>query len=54
MRQERMQKYLSEAQSYDLVVFDEAHKLSASFEPDGTVKKSKRYQLAEQDCGGEQ
>ena len=48
LRQERMQNYLFEAQSYDLVVFDEAHKLSARYEPDGTVHKSKRYELAEQ------
>ena len=47
LRQERMQEYLFEAQPYDLIVFDEAHKLSASFESDGTVRKSKRYQLAE-------
>ena len=47
LRQERMQSYLSEAPSYDLVVFDEAHKLSARYEWDGTVTKSKRYQLAE-------
>ena len=52
LRQERMQNYLFEAPSYDLVVFDEAHKLSASFEPDGTVKKSKRYQLAERIATG--
>jgi SNF2 family DNA or RNA helicase len=48
LRQERMQNYLFEAQPYDLVVFDEAHKLSARFESDGTVDKSKRYELAEQ------
>ena len=47
LRQERMQDYLFEAQPYDLVVFDEAHKLSARYEPDGTVDKSKRYELAE-------
>ncbi len=47
LRQERMQEYLFEGQSYDLVVFDEAHKLSAQYERDGTVDKSKRYQLAE-------
>lgn len=33
--------------TYDLVVFDEAHKLSARYEPDGTVDTSKRYELAE-------
>ena len=48
LRQERMQNYLFEAQPYDLVVFDEAHKLSARYEPDETVDKSKRYELAEQ------
>ena len=47
LRQERMQEYLFNAQPYDLIVFDEAHKLSASFESDGTVRKSKRYQLGE-------
>ena len=48
LRQERMQNYLFEAQPYDLIVFDEAHKLSARYESDGTVDKSKRYELAEQ------
>ena len=48
LRQERMQEYLLEAQPYDLVVFDEAHKLSARYESDGTEDKSKRYELAEQ------
>ena len=47
LRQEQMQEYLFEAPSYDLVVFDEAHKLSARFERDKTVTKSQRYQLAE-------
>ena len=47
LRQERMQEYLFEAPSYDLVVFDEAHKLSARYEWDGAVTKSKRYELAE-------
>ena len=47
LRQERMQDYLFEAQPYDLVVFDEAHKLSARYDSDGTVDKSKRYELAE-------
>ena len=44
---DRMQTCLFEAQPYDLVVFDEAHKLSARYESDGTVDKSKRYELAE-------
>ena len=48
LRQDRMQDCLFEAQPYDLVVFDEAHKLSARFEGDGSVYKSKRYELAEQ------
>ena len=47
LRQERMQDCLFEARPYDLVVFDEAHKLSARYESDGTVDKSKRYELAE-------
>ena len=47
LRQERMQDCLFEAPPYDLVVFDEAHKLSARYEADGTVDKSKRYELAE-------
>ena len=47
LRQERMQDCLFEAQPYDLVVFDEAHKLSARYESDGTIDKSKRYELAE-------
>ncbi len=47
LRQERMQECLFEAQPYDLIVFDEAHKLSANYESDGTVRKSKRYELAE-------
>ena len=32
---------------YDLVVFDEAHKLSAHREPDYRVRKTSRYKLAE-------
>lgn len=32
---------------YDLVVFDEAHKLSAHREPDRTIRKTDRYRLAE-------
>ena len=32
---------------YDLVVFDEAHKLSARREPDSRVRKTDRYRLAE-------
>ena len=47
LRQKPMQDCLFEAQPYDLVVFDEAHKLSERYESDGTVDKSKRYELAE-------
>ena len=36
---------------YDLVVFDEAHKLSASRQPDFRVRKTGRYQLAEAIAG---
>lgn len=32
---------------YDLVIFDEAHKLSANIEPDLRVRKTERYRLAE-------
>jgi len=32
---------------YDLVIFDEAHKLSADREPDFYVRKTNRYRLAE-------
>ena len=34
-------------EAYDLVVFDEAHKLSVDRLPDGTVRRTRRYQLAE-------
>ena len=33
--------------AYDLVVFDEAHKLSADRQPDFGVRKTDRYKLAE-------
>ncbi len=36
---------------YDLFVFDEAHKLSARRNPDGTISKTDRYLLAEALCG---
>ncbi|MGQ0604502.1 MAG: helicase-related protein [Anaerolineales bacterium] len=45
---ERMHKHLSDAPPYDLVIFDEAHKLSARRNVDGTVDKSNRYQMAEE------
>ena len=38
-------------QPYDLVVFDEAHKLSARIESDGTPRKTDRYRMAEAICG---
>lgn len=37
----------SDTEPYDLVVFDEAHKLSANRMPDFTVSKTRRYRLAE-------
>jgi superfamily II DNA or RNA helicase/DNA-binding XRE family transcriptional regulator len=36
---------------YDLVIFDEAHKLAARRNPDGTISKTERYRLAEALCG---
>ena len=39
--------------AYDLVVFDEAHKLSANRQPDFRVRKTGRYKLAEAIAGGE-
>lgn len=46
---ERVFSRLSEAASnpYDLVVFDEAHKLAADREPDFRIRKTDRYKLAE-------
>ena len=38
--------------AYDLVVFDEAHKLSANRQPDFRVRKTGRYKLAEAIAGG--
>jgi SNF2 family DNA or RNA helicase len=37
----------SAVEPYDLVIFDEAHKLSADREPDLTIRKTNRYRLAE-------
>jgi superfamily II DNA or RNA helicase len=34
-------------QPYDLVIFDEAHKLSADRQPDFTIRRTDRYRLAE-------
>lgn len=45
---ERMRKHLFDAPPYDLVIFDEAHKLSARRNADGTVDTSNRYALAEE------
>jgi transcriptional regulator with XRE-family HTH domain len=36
---------------YDLVVFDEAHKLACHRDPDGTVRPTERYRLAEAIAG---
>ena len=46
---ERMFRRLADSATppYDLVVFDEAHKLSAHREPDYRVRKTDRYRLAE-------
>jgi superfamily II DNA or RNA helicase/transcriptional regulator with XRE-family HTH domain len=40
-----------EVAPYDLVIFDEAHKLAARRNPDGTVSKTDRYRIAEALCG---
>jgi superfamily II DNA or RNA helicase len=37
----------AEVEPYDLVVFDEAHKLSADRQPDLTIRKTDRYRVAE-------
>ncbi len=42
----RMRSHIREARPYDLVVFDEAHKLSAYRDADLTVRASRRYELA--------
>ena len=47
LARERMYTAYEAAPPYDLVVFDEAHKLSAWREADLTVRKSLRYQAAE-------
>ena len=46
---ERMFSRLQDSigEPYDLVIFDEAHKLSADREPDFSVRKTDRYLLAE-------
>ncbi len=50
---ERMFGHLKndETEAYDLVVFDEAHKLSANRQPDFRVRKTDRYKLAEAIAG---
>lgn len=52
---ERMFNHLKDPQTnaYDLVVFDEAHKLSADRQPDFRVRKTDRYRLAEALSGAE-
>ena len=52
---ERMFSHLKDPQTdaYDLVVFDEAHKLSADRQPDFRVRKTDRYKLAEALAGAE-
>ena len=37
----------ADTEPYDLVIFDEAHKLSARRDPDGTFRATDRYRLAE-------
>lgn len=46
---ERMFSRLQEVgvEPYDLVIFDEAHKLSARKDPDGTFRATERYRLGE-------
>ncbi len=46
---ERMFKRLQETgvEPYDLVIFDECHKLAADRQPDFTIRKTDRYKLAE-------
>ena len=50
---ERMFGRLAEdsTEAYDLVVFDEAHKLSADRQPDLRLRKTERYRLAEAIAG---
>ena len=52
---DRMFGHLRDPQTdpYDLVVFDEAHKLSADRQPDFRVRKTGRYKLAEALAGAE-
>ena len=50
---ERMFKHLGDmaTEPYDLVIFDEAHKLSADRQPDLRTRKTDRYRLAEAMAG---
>ena len=52
---ERMFNHIrgSMTDAYDLVVFDEAHKLSANRQPDFRVRKTDRYRLAEAIAGAD-
>lgn len=45
---DRMRKAYLAAPPYDLVVFDEAHKLSARLDADLAIDKTRRYEMAEQ------
>jgi superfamily II DNA or RNA helicase/DNA-binding XRE family transcriptional regulator len=42
-----------EVAPYDLVIFDEAHKLAARRNADGTITKTERYSMAEALCGAD-
>jgi superfamily II DNA or RNA helicase len=45
--QEKVRNAYTEAHPYDLVIFDEAHKLSARYTADLTLDKTNRYEMAE-------
>lgn len=45
--QEKVRNAYTEAPPYDLVIFDEAHKLSARYTADLTLDKTNRYEMAE-------
>ncbi len=47
----KMLAHIREARPYDLVVFDEAHKLTATRDADLTIDPSKRYELAAEIAG---
>ena len=47
LRQDRIQALMDDALPYDLVIFDEAHKLSARRNPDMTDDTSRRYRAAQ-------